>query len=132
IDATETLLADTADWYEPAIGTLDAASAEKEGVSGAPDPGGPAGVGDPGRATRALVALTKELALARACLRAGRLRELVEARLTARPPLAELLRYLDAGAGALLDERAPVLGGPTRTYVTAEALRRPEVARFRA
>ncbi len=132
LDATETLLTAGADRFEPAIGTLDAASAEKEGLAGGPEISPPEAVGALERGTQALAVLSQELALVRACLRAGRLRELVEARLTAEPLLAELLRYMDAGAGDLLDERAPVLGGPTRTYVTAEALRRPEVVRFRA
>jgi archaeosine synthase len=132
LDATESLLTAGADPFEPAIGTLDATAARSEGLpapletaSGLPE--------DPAaRDGRIVGSLREELALARACLRAGRLRELVEARLTAEPLLAELLRYLDSGAATLLDERAPVLGGPTRTYVLGEALRRPEVARFRA
>jgi archaeosine synthase alpha-subunit len=125
VDATESLLTGGADPFEPAIGTLDAKAAEAEGLGTAT---GPAATLD-GRTANALA---RELALVRACVRAGRLRELVEARQTAEPVLAEMLRYSDDLLGPLLDERTPVLGGPTRTYVLAESLRRPEVARFRA
>jgi archaeosine synthase alpha-subunit len=73
----------------------------------------------------------RETALVRTALRSGRLRELVEGRLTAEPLLAELLRYADDLLGPLLEERTPVVDGARRAYVLAEAQRRPEVARFR-
>lgn len=86
--------------------------------------GGPAG--------EAHVAATfdRELRLVRAALAHGRLRELVEARLTAEPALAELLRYTDRDLGALLEERTPVVGTEVRGYVLRESTRRPEVRRF--
>jgi archaeosine synthase len=68
----------------------------------------------------------------RAVLREGRLRELVEARLTAEPALAEMLRYADRDWGPLLEERTPVVDGRRRNYVLREAQRRPEVRRFLA
>lgn len=63
--------------------------------------------------------------------RAGRLRELVEARLTPEPKRAEVLRYFDGLGAAFQEVHAPVLGSGTRPYSTKEALRRPEVERFR-
>lgn len=132
LDATESLLTATKDPFEPALGTLDADAARREGLVSTPFGSDAAAESLAGYGTQAVDALHRELALVRACLRAGRLRELVEARLTAEPLLAEGLRYLDSVAGDLLDERTPVLGGPTRTYVLAESLRRPEVARFRS
>ncbi len=68
----------------------------------------------------------------RAALRAGRLRELVESRLPSEPALAEMLRYADRHLAGLLEARAPVTGGATRSYVLAESHRRPEMVRFRA
>ncbi|HTP54555.1 MAG TPA: DUF5591 domain-containing protein [Thermoplasmata archaeon] len=67
----------------------------------------------------------------RAALRAGRLRELVESRLTAEPALAEMLRYADRELGPLLEQRTPVAADASRTYVLAESHRRPEMLRFR-
>ncbi|HEV2449272.1 MAG TPA: DUF5591 domain-containing protein, partial [Thermoplasmata archaeon] len=61
----------------------------------------------------------------------GRLRELVELRLGSEPALAELLRYADRQLGGLLEERAPVTGGPTARYVYRESMRRPEARRYR-
>ncbi len=68
---------------------------------------------------------------ARAALARGALRELVEARLAAEPVLAEMLRHADRRLADVLEARAPVTGGSPRTYVLAEALRRPEMRRFR-
>ncbi|MFY9717112.1 MAG: DUF5591 domain-containing protein [Thermoplasmata archaeon] len=68
---------------------------------------------------------------ARAALRAGRLRELVESRLTAEPAMAEMLRYADRELGPLLEQRSPVAFTEARTYVLAESHRRPEMVRFR-
>lgn len=72
----------------------------------------------------------REAALVAAALRGHRLRELVEARVTAEPALAELLRYADRHLAALLDDRAPVIGTAKRNYVLRESQRRPEVARY--
>ena len=76
-------------------------------------------------------AYVREMALVKAAASEGRLRELVEARLTAEPLLAELLRYTDRTLFPLLDERTPVVSREIRTYVLAESFRRPEVRRFR-
>jgi archaeosine synthase alpha-subunit len=73
----------------------------------------------------------QEMALVRASIRTGRLRELVESRLVAEPLLAELLRYADEWLGPLLEERTPVVETRLRSYVLAESQRRPEVTRFR-
>ncbi len=64
--------------------------------------------------------------------RRGQLRELAEARLAAEPAAAELLRYADRELAGLLESRSPVTAGASRTYVLAEAQRRPEMRRFRA
>lgn len=62
----------------------------------------------------------------------GRLRELVESRLTTEPALGELLRYADRWLGPLLEERVAVVGTASLgRYVLAESLRRPEMRRFR-
>ncbi len=62
----------------------------------------------------------------------GRLRELVESRLTAEPALGELLRHADRLLAGLLEERASVVGDDrVGRYVLAESLRRPEMRRFR-
>ncbi len=80
----------------------------------------------------ALYAMLEERERVRAVVRAGRLRELVEARLTAEPLLAELLRYADRHLRTLLEERLPVVSTVARGYVLHESHRRPEVGRFRA
>lgn len=67
----------------------------------------------------------------RAALRAGRLRELVEARLPSEPHLAELLRYADRTLAADIEATAPVIGPSFPRYVLTESHRRPEVMRFR-
>jgi archaeosine synthase alpha-subunit len=63
-------------------------------------------------------------------LAVGRLRELVESRLTAEPLLAELLRYGDGHLAAQLDIATPVVAEGIRTYVLRESHRRPEVRRY--
>ncbi len=68
---------------------------------------------------------------ARAALAAGRLRELVESRLTAEPALAEMLRYADRELAPRLAARSPVVGTESRNYVLLESHRRPEMVRFR-
>jgi archaeosine synthase alpha-subunit len=88
--------------------------------------------GLPGRTLHARIALQKEAQFVRETARIGRLRELVESRQTAEPVLAELLRYADGRLGPFLEQRTPVVGAGTTTYVLRESRRRPEVLRFRA
>ncbi len=73
---------------------------------------------------------TREMAEVRLAVRDGRLRELVEARLTAEPAVAEMLRYADRLMAGLLQARTPVVSRAQRTYVLRESRRRPEVVRF--
>ena len=73
----------------------------------------------------------RALAETRAAAQMGRLRELVESRLTSEPALAEMLRAADHELGPQLDERTPVTGSPPRNYVLLESHRRPEMVRFR-
>ena len=61
----------------------------------------------------------------------GALRELVEARLASEPSASELLRYADRDLADQLEERSPVTGEGSHNYVLSEALRRPEMRRFR-
>ncbi len=68
----------------------------------------------------------------RLAIREGRLRELVEARLTAEPAMAEMLRFSDRRMAPLLEGRTPVAARHSRTYVLRESRRRPEVRRFLA
>ena len=75
---------------------------------------------------------TREMAEVRGAVREGRLRELVEARLTAEPALAEQLRYADRIFAPLLQARTPVVSRARRTYVLRESRRRPEIQRFLA
>ena len=75
-------------------------------------------------------AFSREAELVMVASRDGRLRELVEARLSAEPLLSELLRYADRHLGPLLQERTPVVSDGIRTYVLRESQRRPEVERF--
>jgi archaeosine synthase alpha-subunit len=72
----------------------------------------------------------REMAEVRMAATEGRLRELVEARLTAEPALAEMLRYADRRMVSLLEARTPVVSHARRAYVLREARRRPEVVRF--
>ena len=74
--------------------------------------------------------LAEELARVRAAAQRGRLRELVEIRISAEPALAEHLRYADRHLATLLDERSPVVGDGQHRYVLRESRRRPEVQRF--
>jgi archaeosine synthase alpha-subunit len=67
----------------------------------------------------------------RAAAHSGRLRELVEARLTAEPALSEMLRYADRILASALETTTPVAAAATRSYVLAESRRRPEMVRFR-
>ena len=79
----------------------------------------------------AAVAYRRAWLEARAALRRGSLRELVEARLAAEPASAEMLRYADAELADLLESRTPVTGDRPHAFVHAESLRRPEMRRFR-
>ncbi|MCI4351936.1 MAG: DUF5591 domain-containing protein [Thermoplasmata archaeon] len=72
----------------------------------------------------------REMAEVRMALRDGRLRELVEARLTAEPALAEMLRFADRLMAPLVEGRVPVVSRAKRTYILRESRRRPEVQRF--
>ena len=129
VDSTEGLLAAAAGAYlDPALGTLDPDAARAEPDCACP---GCAGGGPGALGVHALEAYRRAMREVRLAARAGRLRELVEARLPAEPALAEMLRYADRDMAGLLDERTPVVGTDLRAYVVAESHRRPEMARFR-
>ncbi len=130
VDSTEGLLEAAGGTYlDPTLGPIDREAVSSERLCGCPacasEPAGPLAVHTV-HAYRAAIAAT------RAAARAGRLRDLVEARLPAEPALAEMLRYADRELAPLLDERTPVSGGATGNYVLLESIRRPEMARFRA
>jgi archaeosine synthase len=130
VDTTEALWRSLeGEFLDTELGSLEAVDVAAEGGCTCPA----CARGDPradgGHAEQLMEA---ELVRVRVAMRSGRLRELVEARLTAEPLLAELLRYADRILGPLLEERAPVNGGPVRGYVLKESQRRPEVRRFRA
>jgi archaeosine synthase alpha-subunit len=123
------LRARAGEFLDPTLGSIAEAPARAEGWCGCPvcrrRPPGPVG-------EHAEAVLSEEMARVRGAIRAGRLRELVEARLGAEPLLAEILRYADRDLAALLDERTPVTGEAMHVYVLRESQRRPEVLRFRA
>lgn len=128
VDATA-LLASTRNgsYVDPELGEIDRESARRERLCDCPacrvDPPGP--LLDHGLST-----IVQELHRVRAAVRAGRLRELVEARLTAEPLMAELLRYADRWLYERIEERVSVVGDEVRGYVLRESTRRPEVRRF--
>jgi archaeosine synthase len=128
LDATAALLEDREGR------TYDATLGRTELPPAAPSPEGPTpsrSIETPSaRASRALGGLVDELDRSRAALRGGRLRELVEARLTAEPLLVEILRYADALLYPVLDERTPVVSSSVRSYCLRESFRRPEAVRF--
>jgi archaeosine synthase alpha-subunit len=130
VDTAETALRSrSGEYLDPALGTIAEAPARSErwcscAVCRSAPPG-------PLEA-HAEAVLSEEMARVRGAIRAGRLRELVEARLGAEPLLAEILRYADSALGTLLDERTVVVSDQSRVYVLKESQRRPEVARFRA
>ncbi len=130
VDTTEGLIRATrGDYFDTTLGVSDRESARREracdcGACRA-EPVGPL-------AEHVRAAYRRSMAETRAAVRAGRLRELVEARLTAEPALAEMLRYADRELALTLEERTSVTSSVSRTYVTTEALRRPEMLRFRA
>ncbi len=130
LDTTEGLIrSGQGEYFDTTLGRSDRESALREHACDCPacraGPEGP--LADHTRAV-----YLRAIAETRAAIRGGRLRELVEARLTAEPALAEMLRYADRDLAAPLEERAAVVGREQRTYVTAESLRRPEMLRFRA
>ena len=129
LDSTEGQLAAAEGAYlDPTFGRVDSAIARAElgcGCDGCRSPG-------PGAlALHAVSAYRAAVAEARAAAASGRLRELVEARLTAEPAAAEMLRYADGELARLLDERCPVIASSSRPYVLLESHRRPEMRRFR-
>lgn len=95
---------------------------------------GPTEGGTPGlkeRAEHVEQEYRQELQRVRRAARAGRLRELVEARLVPEPRRGELLRYYDRVGYPFQEQHSPVVGSGIHPYTTREALRRPEVERFR-
>ena len=128
VDTTEGLwLAAQGTYFDPALGSVHADIARAEHACTCPscqaDPAG--SLADHTEATFA-----REMAEVRLAVRDGRLRELVEARLTAEPALSEMLRHADRLMAPLLAGRTPVVSQSKRTYVLRESRRRPEVARF--
>ncbi len=115
-------------FFDPVLGPADLAAMRAEGAcrcsACSADPPGPL-------ADHTCDAFHRALAETRAAIRQGRLRELVESRTTSEPAVAEMLRYADRELAPLLEERAPVTGGGIRSYVLADAHRRPEMDRFR-
>lgn len=130
VDTTEALVRSAeGEFLTPELGVFDRAASDAETACDCP---ACAAARDPAEGRHAQWQLDREMRRVRSALRARRLRELVEARLSAEPVLAELLRYADAELGPALEERAPVTGSGSRDYVLRESRRRPEVARFRA
>ena len=76
------------------------------------------------------LALHREMLLVRNHLAHGRLRDLVERRLSSDPWNTQVLRHLDLRHETVLEEYAPVVGEPLLAYSHA-SLTRPEVLRFR-
>jgi archaeosine synthase alpha-subunit len=116
------------EYLDETLATLDPVVARTEGRCPCPACGAhpPGPLGD-----HAAAVYRRALAECRTAARAGRLRELVEARLPAEPALAEMLRYADRDLGELLEERTPVTGEGSHPYVLLEAHRRPQMVRFR-
>lgn len=79
----------------------------------------------------ALFAQRAEVARVRTAIREGRLRELVESRIRARPNLAAHLRRFDREAYGFFEPRAPVTREGTLYATSKESLTRPEVERWR-
>ncbi|HTT74107.1 MAG TPA: DUF5591 domain-containing protein [Thermoplasmata archaeon] len=130
VDTTEGLLEAARGVYlDPALGRLDPDAVRAEHPCACP---GCTGGGPTALELHAEAACRAAVAEARVAGRAGRLRELAEARLPSEPALAELLRYADRDLADLLEERSPVADPRPRAYVIAEAHRRPEMVRFRA
>lgn len=129
LDATEGLLrAAEGTFFDRALGPRDRASVVRERSCRCPS----CTTEPPGSLALHTLHLYRDaLSETRSAVREGRLRELTEARLTAEPALAEMLRYADRSLAGALEERAPVVGSESRTYVLAESQRRAEVRRFR-
>lgn len=72
-----------------------------------------------------------EVGRVRSAVRRGRLRELVEVRVHARPPAVAALRHLDRRHAAFFEERAPVHRDVPLLAPSGESLHRPEVVRYR-
>ena len=114
-------------YFHPTLGVVPAESARAEELcSCASCRSQPPGTLD----THTESVYRRERAEVRLAAREGRLRELVEARLTTDPALAEMLRYADQLLRPLLEGRTPVVSSGRRTYVLRESRRRPEVTRF--
>lgn len=129
IDTTEGALRSArGEYLDATLGLTDRGNARIERACDCPacclEPPGPLAV-------HTLATYQRSMAEARAAARGGRLRELVEARLVAEPALAEMLRYADQELASTFEERTPVAGVASRTYVLAESHRRPEMVRFR-
>jgi archaeosine synthase alpha-subunit len=130
VDTTEgELAAARGEYLDPTLARLDPAAARAERSCSCDGCRG--GNGNPDLALHARFAYRRALAETRVALRTGRLRELVESRLSSEPALSELLRYVDRDLGPLLEGRAPVTGTRPHDYVLAESHRRPEMVRFR-
>lgn len=129
LDSTESdLQAVSGRFFDLTLGSLDEKVARSESTCGCPACRPPLTAG---RSEHTQALLRQELALVRAAIRNGRLRELVEARLGTEPALAELLRYADRFLASALEERVPVVSDDVRTYILSESHRRPEVQRYR-
>lgn len=113
-------------WLDPTLGELDSKSVDRRGLCACLE----CQAGTSGSETHVATVFAREHALVTAAISAGRLRELVEARLTAEPLQAELLRYADRELAGPFEERLAVIGSRTTSYVLRESLRRPEVLRF--
>ena len=74
--------------------------------------------------------LDKEVKKARACIRAGNLREYVEMRVRSSPFLTAVLRILDREEEAYFERRTPVARNRCMMANTMESLKRTEVKRF--
>jgi len=74
--------------------------------------------------------LDKEVKKARACIRAGNLREYVEMRVRSSPFLTAVLRILDLKEEAYFERRTPVARNRSMMANTMESLKRIEVKRF--
>lgn len=116
-------------YLDPTLGTGEREAFVREGAC---DCASCSGKTDGSLLDHARSAYARAIAETRAAARSGRLRELVEARLTAEPALAEMLRYADRDLAAPLEERTPARSVRSRDYVLAESFRRPEMVRFRA
>ena len=130
VDTTEGMLrAAEGAFFDRTLGSVDRDDARRERlcVCSACSADPPGSIEEHARAE-----YRRAIAETRNAVRTGRLRELVEARLTAEPTLAELLRYADRALAGPLEERTAVVGRFARNYVLAESQRRPEVVRFRA